>query len=511
MAQIAGPQRIPGSFQLVLALYVILIGTFPIIVQALAFGVAGGSGSEFAAAMASGLIYDLLLLLPVIIIASHPLGILHPLLIAVLVWPLLTHIPNVIDDWGGWAGVLSGTPVEAPHFVGLPGRSPSTIWAAIAKANLIRIGALACTYIGFWVFRGKQNQSRTAVYMPSVASVRTIMMGLIAISVIVLILFLRDRGGLNEHLTSLGSGRFKELSNYGIAIVIIQLGATALYIWAAVHPGEVKSPLFLGALAAVSAAAFISNGSRGGALEVPLLVGIIWGLRSRKIPWKTALILLPFMFVAVGFLGAIRTSSWTGSTAGETVQESSWSSSFERTQKEIQARNAAAADVPVVERGFDLTGGPLLGRSYAAAFTSFVPRPIWPTKPRGVGQLYARTFLGASFAGTSIPVNPEFEMYWNFGAPGVILLSLIYGALLRVAYQIYWRWYPNPFATVLFLLFLISFQFSSDRVVALEQRSVLVILCYFLVAIFGPRRDYMADLARSQLGIRRSRASTAQP
>ncbi len=507
--ELAAQQRIPGSFQLVLALYVILIGTLPTIVQAIAFGVEGGSGSEFAAAMASGLTHDILLLLPIIIVGRHPLGILHPLLIAVLLWPLLTHVPNVVDTWGGWAGVLSGSPVDPPHFFALPSRSPSTIWAAIAKTNLIKIVSLACTYAGFFLLRGKQAVRRANVHMPSVASVRTIMLALIGVSILVLIIFLRARGGLNEHLTSLGGGRFKELSGYGPALMLVQMGTVAIYIWAAASPDEIRKPLFIAVLVAVCGALFISNGSRGGALEIPLMVGIIWGLRSRKIPWKTALILLPFMFLAVGFLGAIRTASWSGSTAAETIQESTWAGALERSKLEAAARNAASADEAVVERGLEVSGGHLLGISYAAAFTSVIPRPLWPDKPRGVGQMFARLFYGASLSGTSIPVRPEIEMYWNFGMPGVVLLSILYGALLHLAYQIYSRWYPNPFATVLYMLFLTAFHFSSDRVVQLEQRSVLVVVCYFIVAMFAPRRDVVSDVARAQLAIRQRRSQTA--
>jgi hypothetical protein len=123
------------------------------------------------------------------------------------------------------------------------------------------------------------------------------------------------------------------------------------------------------------------------------------------------------------------------------------------------------------------------------AIAAFVPRTIWENKPRGVGSLYAQRFLGAAKSGTTIPVSPEAEMYWNFGIPGVILLSILYGALLRPMYNLFWRYYPSAFVTVLYVLFITRFQFSSDRLVGLEQRIFLLIVCYMVIMIFVPKEE----------------------
>jgi hypothetical protein len=498
-------QRIPGSFQLLIALYIILTGAFPTILQAFAFGLQGGAESEFATAMVTQIVRDLLLILPLLMFSNHPLGILHPLILTIVAWPLVRDMPDVIQSWGGWAGVLSGTPVTAPFFDGLPARAASTVWGAIANYNLLQVLALVCTYAGFWMLKLKGNPSRVPAVLRNPASVRTVMIGLIGVSLLVLVFFLRTRGGINEHLTSLGAGRFKELSDFGAVIVAINLGAVALYLWIATNPSEIKSPIFLGALATVTIAMFLSNGTRGGALEVPLIVGLIWTLRRQKIPWKIALMLIPLMFVSIGLLGAVRMSSWTGSTAGKAFQNTSWSESFSLAEKEVQVRNAASAPVPVIARGYDLTGGLLLGRSYVGAVAAFIPRTIWPNKPRGVGSLYAQLFLGASKSGTTIPVSPEAEMYWNFGIPGVILLSILYGAMLRGAYNLYWRHYPSGFATVFYIMFVTRFQFSSDRLVILEQRLVLLVICYMVLVMLVPRdRPWASRHPGQPLGAARS-------
>lgn len=479
-------QRIPGAFQLILALYILLTGDLSTIVQALAFGLEGGAESEFAAAMVMSLARDLLLLAPVLVLASHPLGVLHPLLIAVIVWPILIAMPDVIEEFGGWAGVITGVPLEAPVFIGLPLRDAPAIWTAIAKYSGIEILSILSIYAGFWLFRARGDLIRIPSTVSDPAAFRNILIGILAFSVIVLIAFVYWRGGLGYHVTSLGRGRFRELAGTGHIIVLTDLGAIALYLWVAARPGDVKLPLFIVSLATVIACQFISNGSRGSALMVPMMVGLIWSLRRQRVPWKLGLLFLPLMFASIGLLGAVRTSSWYGSTAQEAWSSTGWAESVQIAQQELQQRRAVSAHVPVVERGFEVTGGPMYGQTYVAALAAWIPRAIWEEKPRGTGSIYAQLFLNASKEGVGIPVSAQAEMFWNFGLPGVILLSMIYGALIKLAYNFMSRRYPNPFAIVFYIIFLTSFEIASRPLVGFQQRVGLLLVCYAIAAFLLP-------------------------
>lgn len=480
-------QRIPVAFQLALALYIIMTGDFITLVQALAFGLEGGGGSGFAVAMIVALARDVVLLLPILVLAGHPLGILHPLIFAVVVWPLLIAMPKVIEEFGGWGGVIAGLPVDVPYFNGLPSRDATTIWTAIAKHDALQIVALLSTYLGYWMYRGTPNFSRIPTRLNNTPALRAVLLGLFAVSTLALILFVYSRGGLGEHLTSLGRGRFRELSESGAVIVLTDLALIALYLWIASRPADIRSPLFLACLATVTVGQFVATGSRGSALMVPLLVGLIWSLRRQRIPWKIALIVIPFMFVSLGLLSAIRTSSWTGSTAGEAWRTTGWAESLEIAQIEIAERRATSAQVPIVERGFALSDGPMFGRTYIAAAAALVPRPLWEDKPRGPDSIYAQMFIGETKEGTAIPVSATVEMYWNFGLVGVVLLSIVYGALVRIAYHYYWRRYPDPFAIVFYSIFLTMFQFSTRQLVFFEQQLALLLLCYFAVSMLVPK------------------------
>lgn len=485
--------RIPGVFQLLVGLYILLTSSLPSIVQGLAFGVDGAAGSEFAIAMVASFAHDLLILAPVLILANHPLGILHPLLLGVVVWQLLTGMPSVIQDFGGWAGILAGIPVSVPYFNGLPSHAATTVWLAIAKYNALEILALVSTYAGFWFLKGKSGP-RLPIPQVNSQAVRFVLIGLIAFSTFVLLALIYTRGGVGEHLASLGHGRFRALSSVGFVMFITDLGAIATYVWIAARPDDVKSPLFLSCFAVAMAAQFISNGSRSAALEVPMMVGLIWALRKQKVPWRTALLLAPLLFLSVGLLGAIRTSSWSGQTAGEVLSNAGFSDTFANAQKEIEQRRSQSAQVPIVERGFEVAGGPMLGRSYIAALVAFIPRNVWEDKPRGPDSLYAQMFLGVPKEGMAIPVSSTAEIFWNFGVFGIVILSLVYGGLLRAAYHAFWRRYPSPVPIVFYALFITTFEFSTRHLVDLEQHLVLLFACYLALAIFVPRAHYASDL-----------------
>ena len=477
----APPDRqISGTFQIILALYILLTGTFPTIVQAMAYGIDGGAGSNFSVAMASEIVRDLVLLAPVIMLSNHPLGILHPLLLGVVIWPFLSTMPAVVQDFAGWGGVFLGEPVAAPYFEGLPGRSPSDVWFGIAKYNALDVLRILAVYAGFAASKARLGMRRSFA-IPNPSSVRVAMLLMLAAGSLVLLFFVRSRGGVIEHLGSLGRGRFRELGGQGIFIVAIHLQAIALYVWVAARPKDVKSPFFLALLVFVVASQFVKNGSRAEALTVPMMVGLVWALRVHKIPWRVAAIGAPLLFISLGLLGAVRNSSWSRETATEAIASTGLSQSFENAQTEIQERRSLQTSVPIIERSFDLSG-PMMGTTYIPAVLGIVPRAVWSNKPRGPDSLYAQIFLHETSTGRGIPVGQTEELFWNFGVFGVVLFGLIYGWVLTLAYSAYLKRYPSPIAIVFYALFVTRFQFATEMLVTLEQQMLLLLLCAILIS-----------------------------
>jgi hypothetical protein len=342
---------VPRAFQFLLVAYILLTGNLPTVIQALAYGVHDGVVAEFTAAMLTSFVLDLLLIAPVFILARHPLGILHPLIIAVVVWPLLTRMPAEIELLGGWAPVIVGAPVETPFFDGLGAISASGVWTAVAKFDALEIAALCSTYLGFGLWRGG-NLLRRPPALLSPLGARAVVLGLIALSTIALLGFIYVRGGLAEHLSDLGRGRFRSLSGMGVSIVMADLGVVAMLLWLAVRPKDARSPLFILMLAVVVTGQFISNGSRGSAFAVIMVLGLVWALRVQRIPWRTALVLLPVFRVSIGLLNVVRTASWSGLSPGEALSSVGAADAFEKVEQEVRIRTSLSAQVPIVERTY---------------------------------------------------------------------------------------------------------------------------------------------------------------
>jgi hypothetical protein len=334
---------------------------------------------------------------------------------------------------------------------------------------------------------------------------------LIVASVGFLLVLISLRGGLALHLADMARGRFRSMAGLGPLVAAVDLGLIALMVWVAARPEDVKSPVFVILMICAAAGQFISNGARGAAFAVFMMVGLTWALRTRRIPWRLALILIPLFFLAFGALNIIRTSGLAGGGATQAIEQASTKDILSRAEEEIDLRRSLESTVPVISYGHEIMGGPLWGSSYGAAIFAFVPHWIWPEKPRGPGSLYAQNFLGEVREGLAVPVNPTAEEYWNFGLIGVLLISAIYGALIRYAHHVYVRQEDNPFVTCAFVLVVTTFHPSTDDLVLFQQQIVLLFIFFLLAVPFASRVRPATDtvvMAPARTGLSRPPAVT---
>ena len=497
---VAAPQ-VPRIFQAILIGYVLLTGDLVRGAQAALFGLQGGGDAAFTIAVLLAIALDVARIAPLFLYARHPLGILHPLILTAVLWPLMVAMPTTIEEFGGIGGLVLGEPVSPPFFTGLGWLPGPEIWRAVAWSNLCELAALLSIYAGYALARDRDTPIGTVPDRRGGKEfdgkrLRAVAVILIGISVAILLFLISLRGGLALHLADMARGRFRSLAGLGPLVAAVDLGLIALIVWVAARPSDVRQPLFLFLMIVVAAAEFISNGSRSGAITVFLTIGFAWALRTRRIPWRLSLIMVPVIFLSLGALNIIRTSGLAGQTAGEAIEGTDASQVFSRVQEEIDLRQSLQSTVPVIWEGHDVMNGPMWGSSYGAALFAFVPRWVWQEKPRGPGSIYAQNFLGEVREGTAVPVNPTAEEYWNFGIIGVILISALYGALIRYAHGFYIRRQDNPFIVTAFVLFVTTFHPSTDDLVLFQQQAVLLLVVFVLGLLFATRnKRVMADVA----------------
>lgn len=486
------PTSVPRVFQVIVIVYVLLTGSLAQGAQAAFFGLQGGGEAAFTAATLFAVATDMVRIAPLFLYDRHPLGVLHPLILTTVLWPLLFAMPGTIEAFGGLTGLLLGEPVTPQFFAGLGWLPGPELWRAVAWANFFELVALLSVYTGYAVVSGQSEAARKTPRAPKEFDgkrLRILAIVLIGVSIGALLVLIQLRGGLALHLGDMARGRFRSLSGLGPLIATVDLGLVALLVWIAARPSDARQPLFMALMILVAAAQFISNGARSAAFAAIMMAGLTWALRMRRIPWRLALMLIPLFFIAFGALNVVRTSGLVGQTASEAIQGSSTSEALARAQEEILVRRSLESTVPVISQGHDVMGGPLWGSTYAAAIFAFVPRWIWPEKPRGPGSIYTQNFLGEVREGSAVPVPPTAEEYWNFGFPGVILMSALYGALIRYAHTAYMRRHDNPFVVAAFVIFVCAFRFSTDDLVAWQQQTIFLIFTLGLAVVFANKKS----------------------
>ena len=151
----------------------------------------------------------------------------------------------------------------------------------------------------------------------------------------------------------------------------------------------------------------------------------------------------------MGILGDFRRSNWTrGSQVNfSAFTETDIASAFESSLNEIEGRKLASPLYPIVARVPSEVPFKY-GTNYVAYFNRFIPRRLWPDKPRGIGLECAEVFYGRSNSG-GVPPGRLGEAYWSGGFVGVAIVFFVWGHLLKSFGNFFVRFRGSTIATLL--------------------------------------------------------------
>jgi len=239
-----------------------------------------------------------------------------------------------------------------------------------------------------------------------------------------------------------------------------------------------KNPIFVVIFLMSIIIGFLTTGSRSSVILVLVAFLVSYIVKTRKIPKVSSVFAAVLAVLLFGLLGQIRTASTynRGVWSWEDI-DFDYQANLDRASDESEAWRSLGADlatyVSVPER-IDF----LYGKTYMAAVAFWLPRAIWKDKPHGVGYYTGREIYGA---GNGVPPGPIAEAYWNFGLPGIIILSFIYGmaiSLISKTYQVYYR---SPGVVAIYILIIATgFSFSSLGLTTIFQT---VVISYFIMRV----------------------------
>lgn len=128
------------------------------------------------------------------------------------------------------------------------------------------------------------------------------------------------------------------------------------------------------------------------------------------------------------------------------------------------------------------------GRKLMEVFASaFVPRVLWPDKPKAGGFENMRYYAGFTLRGYTMNVGPLGEAYGSFGRSGAIVYMLVLGALIRLVYRqvfVLSRRIPTLILWIPLLFFEVSYAGENDTLQIVNSLVKATIFVYLLYRIF---------------------------
>lgn len=363
----------------------------------------------------------------------------------------------------------------------------------------VQIIALVCYYGGYYslnVFKLPNLRFNSPRRLVPVCFAATAVCSLIGI------FFIQYYGdGLAKHLIAMRSGRSALFEGLGQFLSIANFAVVPVLVWFSYARRPFLDPRWLLALTAASLIAILVSGSRSAFVYPLIVLMFLWWRKAGRVLIGPSLALAVLAAIAVGTFGAIRQDYASDEIDTSILRLDSFDVLIDSAQTEFRERNN-------LEGSFAAFAGAnstlLWGRTYVASAAFFVPRAVWPGKPRSADaynmwiNLYGNDL--ASFGSDrlwGIPVGPVEEAFWNFHLPGVVVVFLLLGSLHRWLSNWVWQNSRAPAALLLSVWTSIGFTGTSISFTTTIRDVILMGALYYALGIWQNRRGVRNKRFRS--------------
>ncbi|PKP86031.1 MAG: hypothetical protein CVT76_11255, partial [Alphaproteobacteria bacterium HGW-Alphaproteobacteria-15] len=306
--------------------------------------------------------------------------------------------------------------------------SEARIWL-----TLLYCFALAVYYAAFF-WGPRFRVPRIAFRRPSNQQVKWIAAaGLI---ILVCSAFIVSQGGLAAQIAIMRGGRSAAFSGLGQFLVLAGLGVMVMLSWLAFDRSALRNPLFWGMLMVALVNTVVVSGARSALIYPLVMFMMIWWMQTGRARIGVAAIAAVVSLFFFGLAGIIRQDYGATDVDWSILDPTRAAEWIEAAREEAEWRGNEESDLAAFA-GVD-DAGLLMGRTYLGAAAFWIPRAIWPDKPRSADSynMYVN-FVGREIGDEfevriwGIPVGAEVEAFWNFHLPGVVLIFFFLGAFHR--------------------------------------------------------------------------------
>lgn len=419
-----------GAFVGGLVLIVVVSGIF-------SFGSLDGSHPLLYAAFLS---YVGVLALPLFGRFLRTPGLFHPLFF----YATFMGLRSLLEG----DAVLGATGLEFHR--AMPGMSRTELDLVAAQSFLLEAVSLVALYLGYGLLR-KLRVTRLAQPSQPRRLAWAAVMWMMLPTVAVLILSI-EAGGLGNLLLQRGIPSDQRIGAQigGHWHYLAGVGTIVPVVWLAFDRTAAKNPVFWAVALFATFLVFAATGSRSSAIWPFILIGLMWALRHRTIPYRSLCIAAAIAIVLVGLLGEFRASTRGADRLADLEFEAEiWSSAqagYQEMVRQSTTNNGQIAILGSVPGRVDY----LFGQSYLSIPFVLVPGGIWPwDTPDAAGKLNATYIYGTPLSG--IPAKPVGEAFWNFSYAGVVMVFMLFGSVLRFAATVYQANSEHPLVIVIYL------------------------------------------------------------
>ncbi len=423
--------------------YVVFFIMYSLIVAAFAFENMG------FVAVASGLLNIFAIAFP-ILFYRRGMGFENPLVISCILATVALVSKRTL-------GLIYGLPIHA----GLSGYSPQRLEDVYAYGNLMTSLSFFATYVGFNF--GQQFASfRLTTLGHNKGKALFIVLTMTAVSLISLVILASASGGIIQHIAGTARG-FRGLEVEGGAfyrplIMLVNFSVFAGVLCLTSRQAPFISICVCGIAMVV---AYVADGRRSSAILPLILFLLTNAIATRRIP---AIRVVLFGAGAVAFLGLaliFREANFGSRSSLNTdiLRSVTVSDAFGRATSEMAARSGSHSPLYAIVARVPGEVDHLYGAGYLRWFNLFIPRFIWPDKPRGIDVETAEVFFGAK--GWGMPPGTVGQAFWEFNVFGVIGVFFVVGIMKRVFFE---SLRSNPLSYITLALYiLLIFYFEPDQ------------------------------------------------
>ena len=417
-------------------------------------------------------VYLVALALPFVWPGFRP-GIFHPLVFYVI--------------WLGFKGLLEGEAALAasglPFHRALTGLSGAELNSLLAKSFLLETLALVSLYVGYALTPRCHMPTWRVPKGHGIGWKSVLWVGVSAIALLVLVRYAGGIDGLlmqrgipsTERIAAQVGAQWNWLAGIGVVVPLI---------WLAFDARAVRRPLFWLVLIAALMIKFAATGSRSGVVLPLIMIGVIWMLHYRTVPYRAIVVGIVLALVMIGALGEFRAATQKVQSFEEVGVQSSFGQWLRAAVDELGRRSGENSGQIAVLGKVPSEEGYLFGESYLSIPFVFVPSAVWGDKPDAAGKLVAKRIYERPL--TAIPPGPVGEAYWNFSYLGVVSVFLLYGVFLRFVGSVYTANREHSLVMVVFVYVLFNLQPHSPSLYDFFQLLVPAVVIWLSMIVGVP-------------------------